>query len=518
MVMRFFPDLKGTVDPMATHVKISPVTRIEGHLAIDLKVESNQVVQAFSSGEMFRGLEVLLKGRDPLDAHQIVQRICGVCPVSHGTASIYAQDQAYNVTIPSNGRLLRNLILGANYIQSHILHFYHLTALDYVDVTAITGYQGSDPDLQGVRDWVQNELKAGVVAPAAPFLPRYEGKYLESAELNVQALKHYLEALEMRKLAHQMCAIFAGKMPHPASLIPGGVTQKPTAQKIAAYAGILQRLQMFIDHTYLPDVIEVAKAFKDYFKIGKGYDNFLSFGVFPESGNNDGHYLPAGILLDGKPGPFDAAAITEDVKYSRYSSVSGAHPKQGETSADPRKADAYSWIKAPRYQKQPMEVGPLARMLVAYHQGQASCKSLIDGALQQLGATPADLNSVMGRHAARALECKIVADRCGHWLDQLTPDKPGYNEFEIPASGSGMGLTEAPRGALGHWITIEKGKIGSYQCIVPTTWNCSPRDDRGIASPVEKALEGTPIAKEDNPIEAARVVRSFDPCIACAVH
>ncbi len=503
---------------MATHVKISPVTRIEGHLAIDLKVESNQVVQAFSSGEMFRGLEVLLKGRDPMDAHPILQRICGVCPVSHGMTSVYAQDQAYGVSVPSNGRLSRNLILAANYIQSHILHFYHLTALDYVDITAIAGYAGADPELQGVRDWVKNELKAGGVAPAAPFLPRYEGKYLENAELNIQAIKHYLEALEMRKLAHQMCAIFAGKMPHPASLIPGGVTQKPTSQKMAMYAGMLQKLQMFINHVYIPDVIEVAKAFKDYFKIGKGYDNFMAYGVFPESGNNEGHYLPAGILLDGKPGPFDAAAITEDVKYSRFSSVSGAHPKNGQTTADPRKTEAYSWIKAPRYNKQPMEVGPLARMLVAYHQGQADCKGIIDAALNQVGVTPAELNSVMGRHAARALECKLVADRCAKWLDQLTPDQSSFADFQIPASGSGMGLTEAPRGALGHWITIENYKIESYQCIVPTTWNCSPRDDRGIASPVEKALEGTPIADAENPIEATRVVRSFDPCIACAVH
>jgi Ni,Fe-hydrogenase I large subunit len=284
------------------------------------------------------------------------------------------------------------------------------------------------------------------------------------------------------------------------------------------YAGMLQKLQMFIDHVYFPDVVEVAKAFKDYFAIGKGYDNFLAYGVFPESGNNQGHFLPAGIVLNGKSDAFIPAAITEDVKYSRFASVSGSHPSQGDTIADPHKSDAYSWIKAPRYQKQPMEVGPLARMLVAYHQGHAGCKALIDSALQQVGITPADLNSVMGRHAARALECKLVADHCGEWLDQLVPDQAGYNEFEIPSSGFGMGLTEAPRGALGHWISIENHKIASYQCIVPTTWNCSPRDDRGIASPVEKALEETPIANEENPIEAARVVRSFDPCIACAVH
>jgi Ni,Fe-hydrogenase I large subunit len=503
---------------MATMVKVNPVTRIEGHLSIDLKIEDNRVMEAHSSGEMFRGFEVFLKGRDPLDAQQIVMRICGVCPVSHGTASIFAQDQAYGLKVPDNGRNLRNLILAANFIQSHILHFYHLAALDYVDITAIAGYQGSDPELEGVRDWVKKELKAGVIAPAAPFLPRYEGKYLESAELNIQAIKHYLAALEMRKLAHQMCAIFAGKMPHPASLIPGGVTTKPASQKIAAYGAMLQKLQMFIDHTYLPDVVEVAKAFKDYFKIGKGYDNFLSYGVFPESGNAGSPYLPAGVILGGTAGGLDPTSITEDVRYSRYSSASGAHPSRGETTADPKKASAYSWLKAPRYQQQPMEVGPLARMLVAFTQGHAGAKELIGGALKELGATPGDLNSVMGRHAARAIECKIVADRASEWLNQLDPTQPGHGEFTIPETGSGMGLVEAPRGALGHWLTVEKGKIGSYQCIVPTTWNCSPRDDRGTPGTVEKALEGTPIADAANPIEATRIVRSFDPCIACAVH
>jgi Ni,Fe-hydrogenase I large subunit len=503
---------------MATTVKISPVTRIEGHLAVELKVEANRVTEANSSGEMFRGFEVFLKGRDPMDAQQIVMRICGVCPVSHGTASIFAQDQAYGLTVPANGRILRNLILAANYIQSHILHFYHLAALDYVDITAIAGYQGSDPQLEAVRDWVKNELKSGVVAPAAPFLPRYEGKYLENAELNIQAIKHYLEALEMRKLAHQMCAIFAGKMPHPASLIPGGVTSRPDSQKIAAYGAMLQKLQMFIDHVYIPDVLEVAKAFKDYFKIGKGYDNFLSFGAFPESANTGSPFLPAGVILAGKPGGLDSAVITEDVGHSRYSSVSGAHPTRGETTAAPEKTSAYSWLKAPRYQQQPMEVGPLARMLVAYHQGHSPTKEMVDGVLKILDATPADLNSVMGRHAARAIECKIVADHISRWLEQLDPKQPGHGEIQISQTGSGMGLVEAPRGALGHWLTVENRKIASYQCIVPTTWNCSPRDDRGVPGPVEKAIEGTPIADPANPIEATRIVRSFDPCIACAVH
>jgi ferredoxin hydrogenase large subunit/hydrogenase large subunit len=263
----------------------------------------------------------------------------------------------------------------------------------------------------------------------------------------------------------------------------------------------------------------VAGAFPAYFELGRGCGNFLSFGVFPESDSGGSPFLPAGVLIDGKLQPVDTAAITEDVRYSWYSSASGRRPTEGETTPDATKSGAYSWLKAPRYAGRALEVGPLARLLVAYHDGRnPAVKTAVDGLLKALDRSPADLVSVLGRHATRALEAKLLADRCAEWLDQLVPDQPTNRDFTIPASGSGVGLTEAARGALGHWIEIRDHKIANYQCVVPTTWNCSPRDDRGEPGPMEQALAGTPVADAKAPIEAARVIRSFDPCLACAVH
>jgi ferredoxin hydrogenase large subunit/hydrogenase large subunit len=499
-------------------ITIDPITRIEGHLAVHVEVESGRVSDAFCKGEMFRGFEAILKGRNPLDAQQITQRICGVCPVSHGIASVLAQDAAYGATPPENGRLGRNLIQAANYIQSHILHFYHLAALDFVDITAIAGYQGKDRPLLDLKAWVQSQLSSGALYPAAPFLPRYSGRYIESVEMSTAAVKHYLDALNMRTLAHKMGTIFGGKMPHVAALVPGGITERISTDKIAAYRSMLKKLQSFINDAYLPDVIGVAKAFPDYMHQGKGCSNFLSYGVFPSVPDGK-KLLPAGVIIEGKPAELDAEKITEHIGYSFYSSRSGLHPSKGETQPDPQKTEAYSWIKAPRYDGKAVEVGPLARILVAYHRGEdPKIKGMVDQLLEKLGKSPEELTSVMGRHAARALECKIIADECAEWLEQLKPGEPAFRDFEIPEAGSGVGLTEAPRGALGHWISIREGKIEKYQCVVPTTWNCSPRDDAGNPGPMEQALLGTSIADSDNPIEATRVVRSFDPCIACAVH
>jgi len=504
---------------MAVKITIDPITRIEGHLAVGIEVESDRVVSALSKGEMFRGFEAILRGRDPLDAQQITQRICGVCPVSHGIASIYAQDDAYGIGPPENGRLVRNLIQGANFIQSHIIHFYHLSAVDFVDITAVTRYTGGDPVLMELKGWVQSQIESKILYPAAPFLPRYEGRYLENTELNLMAIRHYLEGLQMRALAQQMGAVFAGKMPHVPTLVPGGVTEKVTAHKIAAYGSMLKQLQMFIDHKYLSDVAAVAEAFPEYLTLGKGCGNFMAYGAFPENQAGSEKLISGGVIIEGKLQEFDREKITEDVKHSFYASGSGLKPANGQTQPQPDKPDAYTWLKAPRYDGTVVEVGPLARVLVAYHRGKDPViKQHVDGLLSRLGANPEDLVSTLGRHAARAIECKVVADRCAHWLAKLTPDKPAFTDFTIPEKSGGVGLTEAPRGALGHWIAIEKHKIANYQCVVPTTWNCSPRDDKGNPGPVEQALVGTPIADAKHPIEAVRVVRSFDPCIACAVH
>lgn len=504
---------------MVNSLRIDPITRLEGHLAIQIDVENDRVTSAQAAGEMFRGFEIILQGRDPLDAQQITQRICGVCPIAHGTASILAQDQAYGITPPPNGRLVRNLILGANYIQSHIIHFYQLSALDFVDIAAILAYQGKDPQLLSLRDWVKTQSTSQTLFPAAPFLPRYEGTYLTETELNIAAIKHYLEALKMRQIAHQAAALFCGKIPHATALVPGGVTEHVDSTKIAAYRSKLLALKTFIETCYLPDVIEVASAFVDYFQIGNGYGNYLTYGVFPESDTPGDTFLPSGVFLNGSLQPLDSNLITEDVAASYFSSSSHVSPSQGETTPAPNKTGAYSWLKAPRYQSHPMEVGPLARIFVAYKHGKnSSLNALVNQVLTRLGGTEAALNSVLGRHAARAIECKLVADRCLAWVDQLKPNQPTFTDFTVPETCQGIGLTEAPRGALGHWLQINGRKISRYQCVVPTTWNCSPRDDKGQPGAVEHALENTPIEDEKNPIEATRVVRSFDPCLACAVH
>lgn len=504
---------------MARSVKIDPLTRIEGHLAFRIEVENQRVVEAFCSGEMFRGFEAILQGRDPLDAQQITQRICGICPISHGIASIQAQEAIYQVKPPENGRLMRNLILAANFMMSHITHFYHLSALDFLDVTAILIYTGQDQQLNMLKGWVQTQLASDSMYPLAPFLPRYEGHYLDDITTNLVMLQHYTEALRIRALCHKMAAIFGGKVPHAPALVPGGVTQAVTIDAITSYRSHLQEVLTFIDQAYLPDTLAIAQAFPTYWELGGGCKNFLAYGVFPESDTPEDTFLPGGVLFGTTLADFQEQQIAEQVTYAHFSSSSGQHPTQSRTVPDLQKAGAYSWIKAPRYQKQVMEVGPLARLLVAYYKkSHPALNLLLDNILSTAGKSLTDLCSVSGRHAARALETKLLAERCVEWIGQLKPDQSTFQDFRIPQSGQGVGLTEAPRGALGHWISLKEGKIAHYQCVVPTTWNCSPRDDQGQPGAVEQALIGTPVLDEQHPLEAARVVRSFDPCIACAVH
>jgi ferredoxin hydrogenase large subunit/hydrogenase large subunit len=504
---------------MSETISLSPITRIEGHLGVKIETDNGRISSARVIGEMFRGFEQILRGRDPLDAQQVTQRICGVCPVEHGIASILAQDAAYQVVPPTNGRLVRNLAQAANFITSHFTHFYLLSGLDFVDVAQVTTYTGSDPALVAFRDWAKSELAHNTVNAVGPFLPQFSAQLIKDPTLNLGILRHYLEAIEVRQAGHKLGATFLGKLPHAAALIPGGVTEKVTAMKIVAARALLDRLRTFIETVYLPDVVAVAGAFPAYFELGRGCGNFLAYGAFPENDDGGSPYFPAGVLVGDQLQALDAGAITEDVRYSWYSSATGRKPTEGETTPDPGKAGAYTWLKAPRYAGRPLEVGPLARLLVAYHEGRnAAVKSAVDGLLKAVGRGPQDLVSVLGRHATRALEAKLLADRCTEWIDQLVPDQPACRDFAIPATGSGVGLTEAARGALGHWLEIRDRKIANYQCVVPTTWNCSPRDDRDQPGPLEQALAGTPIADPKSPIEAARVIRSFDPCLACAVH
>lgn len=500
-------------------IVIDPVSRVEGHLKIEAVVEGGVVKEARSSGMMYRGLENILKGRDPRDAARIMQRICGVCPTSHGLAAAYALDEAYGVAgrITDNGRILRNLIQGANFVQSHILHFYHLAALDYVDVTAVADYSGSDPALKKVKDFIAR-------GHLGPFVPRYEGDYRLSKKENVAAVAHYVEALNMRRLAHEAVAIFGGKIPHNMSIVAGGATAEVTVDKIAAFLWRIDRLIDFIDTYYLPDVLMVAKRYPDYFGIGAGCRQYLSYGVFDLDSNPDltlrKRYMPQGIVegSDLTLRALDPGKITEAVTHSWYEETGPVHPYQGSTVADRDKAEAYSWIKSPRYGGEVLEVGPLARVLASYADGDAEIRSHVDGVLKTFDASPEALFSVLGRHAARAIECKVVAERLKEWVLQLKPGRPSFTDHPLEITNRGMGLHEAPRGALGHWIDVADGKTRNYQAIVPTTWNAGPMDADGQPGPMEQSLVGTPVKDERNPFELVRIARAYDPCLSCAVH
>lgn len=461
---------------MPTVTTIDPVTRLEGHLKVEVTVDTvkgvQQVVDARATGTLFRGFEELLRNRHPWDAQHITQRICGVCPVAHGLASVLAQDAAYGVVVPDNARVMRNLVLGANFIQSHILHFYHLAALDFVD----------GPNMP-------------------PWQPSWRADKRLSAAANAALVNHYVQALEMRRRAHELGAIFGGRLPCPPAYIPGGITTEPTAADAKTAKQYLSALITFITDVLIPDVEALGSAYSDYFAIGAGCRNLLAYGVFDLNAAGTTKLLRRGRIANaGKTTQaLNLSAIREQVTYSWYAdSTDGAHPSRGLTSPQYPKGEAYSWLKAPRYQSAAYEVGPLARMWVNgdYQRG----------------------ISVMDRHRARAAEAAKVARAMLQWVDELRPGAPHYVASSVPTSAAGVGLTEAPRGALGHWMQITGGVISRYQVVTPTCWNASPRDGAGVLGPIEKALIGTPVKSIAEPVEVVRVIHSFDPCLSCAVH
>jgi len=479
---------------MRTRVMVDPLTRIEGHLRVETIVEDGTVVEARCGGTLYRGFEQILEGRNPLDAVQLTQRFCGVCPTAHAVASSQCLDNALGIMPPDNGRIIRNLIQGANYIQSHVLHFYHLAALDFV----------RGPDFP-------------------PFVPRYEADYRLPKATSDEIVKHYVQALHIRVKAHEMSAVFSGKMPHCASVVPGGVTVTPTVDKVTTFIWRLKELREFIDNVYLPDVLTVAEVYRDYGEIGAGCKNLLSYGAFDL--NNEPavtkrkRFFTMACVRNGKLEPLDPAKITEDVKSSWYRSASHLHPSKGETVPDPDKASGYTWLKAPRYAGTVYEVGPMARGMIAHTVGADPVHvKAIDEALTHLRLKPENLYSVLGRHLCRAIETKVLADVMAEWVLQIKLDQPVAQPLPMPDNADGFGLWDASRGALGHWISIGNKKIDRYQAVVPTTWNASPHDDKGQPGPIEQALVGAPVKDPVNPFSVARIVRSFDPCIACAIH
>lgn len=399
--------------------------------------------------------------------------------MAHASAGSLALDNAFGIEPPPNGRIIRNLILGSNYIQSHILHFFHLAALDYV----------KGPEIP-------------------PFTPRYEGDYRFPQDVNDQVVQTYLKALQMRRKAHEMTALWGGKMPHQQAIVPGGASETPDTQKIADFLYRLKELQGFIDNEYIPTVKAVAAAYPEWWDIGRGCMNMLSYGAFPLEEGMDhvmkNKFVPSRVYVRGQFKELDTEYITEEVKYSWYEDGIEPVPTAAVVKPEANKKNAYSWIKAPRYNGEAMEVGPLARLWVME---QNDVKALGEKAF-----------SVLGRHFARAVETSMIAHELEKWVLQLKAGEPVCTPHKIPDTAQGIGLTEAPRGALGHWNNIEHQRTQVYNAIVPSTWNLSPRDDKNQMGPVEQALIGTPVKDPNNPIEVVRVIRAFDPCLACAIH
>ncbi|NTW28945.1 MAG: nickel-dependent hydrogenase large subunit [Coriobacteriia bacterium] len=529
-----------------TRTLIDPVTRIEGHLRIELEVENDKVTDAWVSGTLFRGLELIMKGRAPQDAFFISQRICGVCPVSHGHTSTMATDKAFNIAIPNNARIIRNLIEGAQFLHSHILWFYQLAALDWIDASKALKANVADTHALAEKagtsgaDFgaVQKHLKALVdggqmsIFSGAWFGNDAYAKKMPP-ELNLIAVAHYLEALHMQSEASAVAAIMGGKMPHIMTSIPGGTTFVPTEEKLDGILFRLLKVRDWVQNTMIPDTLAIAPFYPEALGYGQGVGKFLAYGVFEaKSMKASDRYLPPGVIRSGlKVEDVDQSKILEFVDSSFYEAQDGnKNPAVGSTHPiapvyDTEKSGGkYSWSKSPRYDGVPLEVGGLSRMLVAYLRGVPRVKELVDGALKALGAAgkPEVLVSTLGRVAGRNLEALYVGELMIDQVNELIANLKGgdskffqsYNDDQ----GAGVGMWEAPRGALLHATNVKNHKIENYQCIVPSTWNISPRTKDGVRGPMEQALIGNPCTNLKQPLEALRTVHSFDPCIACAVH
>jgi [NiFe] hydrogenase large subunit/hydrogenase large subunit len=550
-----------------TRIVVDPITRIEGHLRIEAEISGGKIVDAWAGGTMFRGIEKILKGRDPRDAWYFTQRFCGVCTTVHSIASIRAVENALGIKVPPNAELIRNIIMGVQNVQDHVIHFYHLHALDWVDITsALNADPAKTSSLAAsISDWplnsatyfkgVQDKLKAFVAkGRLGPFANGYWGHSAMKLppEANLMATAHYLEALEWQKDIIRIHAILGSKNPHPQTFLVGGMAipidldsqNALNADKLAEIAGLLKKAKDFVERVYIPDLLAIASFYKDWAAIGGGVGNFLSYGEFPDPANGK-QFFPPGIILGkdlSKVLPVDQKKVAEYVDHSwfEYSGGQGkgAHPYEGETEAKytgpkpPYKNldtdRKYSWVKAPRYEESPMEVGPLAKLLVAFASGHKETTDAVTFVLKNLNVGAAALFSTLGRTAARGIDCLITAQKLPAWLLQLE-DNIGKGDLRIheqskwdpstwPAEAAGYGLHEAPRGALGHWIKIKDKQILNYQAVVPSTWNASPRDHKGQRGPYEEALIGTPIADPNRPVEILRTIHSFDPCLACAVH
>lgn len=558
---------------MSERIVVDPLTRIEGHLRIEADIENGKIKDAYSSGTMVRGIETIVKDRDPRDAWVFVGRVCGVCTSIHSLCSVRAVENAFNIVIPPNAQMVRNIMTAVLYMHDHVVHFYQLHALDWVDVVSALKADPAEASLlaQKLSPWPKSST--GYFTALKERLNKFVGSgqlgifangywghpaYKLTPEQNLIAVAHYLEALEWQKEIVKVHAVFGGKNPHPNYLVGGmpcsidlNEANAINTERLALVKQKLQEAKTFIDQVYIPDLLMIADVYKDeWSKLGGGVKNYLAYGDFPmyEYGETENYKMPRGIVLDrdlSKVHSVDANSpeeIKEYIYHSWYNYTqgdkAGLHPYEGETNLNytgPHPPythlnveDKYSWIKTPRWKEEPMEVGPLARMIVAYAAGKEPQKSLIDDTLKQLDLPLEALFSTLGRTAARGLETKLTADWALEFYDRLIKNLENGDSRMVnhymweseawPQHAQGVGLTEAPRGALAHFIVIGNNKVKNYQMVVPTTWNASPRDEIGKLSAYESSLIGTPIHDPKQPLEILRTIHSFDPCLACAVH
>lgn len=553
-------------------IVVDPITRIEGHLRIEAVIEGGKITDAYSSGTMVRGFEKILKGRDPRDAWAFVERACGVCTTVHALASVRSVEDALKISVPKDAELIRNLMFCAQFVQDHVVHFYHLHALDWVDIVSALSAKPDEVSklAQSLSSWpksspgyfsdLQKRLKGFVDSgQLGIFANGYWGHpaYKLPPEVNLLAVAHYLEALEWQKEIVKIHTIFGGKNPHPNYLV-GGVPCSINTNEVNAinserlnHVGkLIKDAMVFVEQVYLPDLMAIAGFYKDWAAVGGGLKNYMSYGDLPTRGYNFPEYFKfqrGAILNRNLNEVFDvngreSEEIKEYISHSWYKyadgDARGLHPWQGETEFNytgPKPPfeqlnveGKYSWLKTPRWKEHPMEVGPLARLLVAFAKGNTEVKDVVTEALQRLNVPVDALYSTLGRTAARGLETRLVVRWMKEFYDELianikagdvnTFTREKWEPATWPATAEGVGMTEAPRGALAHWIRIKDKLIDNYQLVVPSTWNASPRDAKGQRSAYEESLIGTPVANSEQPVEILRTIHSFDPCLACAVH
>mgnify|MGYP005845323125 CR=1 FL=1 len=553
---------------MSTRIVVDPITRIEGHLRIDVEVDEGRVTKAWSSGQMWRGIELILKGHDPRDAWAITQRICGVCTTVHALASVRAVENALSLPVPKNAQYIRNLIIAAHGVHDHIVHFYHLAALDWVDlVSALSGdaqgaatlaaslsdYQGnSRAAMQAAKDRLTTFVNSGQLGIYASGYWGHPAMKLPP-EANLMAAAHYLQALEVQRTANKIVAILGAKTPHIQNLTPGGVTNAInmdsqstlTLERLFAIKTLIDELGDFVHNAMMSDVAAVGALYADWTGYGAGITNYLSVPDFPldEIGRTfsmPGGWIPGADLAAFQPitsfeDKFFRDGVKEATRHSWYTDggAPALHPFEGDTTpnyTDFQDDGKYSWIKAPTFHGNRAQVGPLANVLAMAAAGHEPTKRHLDKLIAQASAVAgapiplSALHSTVGRIAARAVRCAVLHEELEKQWTLLMEnigkgDTDTFNRPVFPkGTVQGVGFHEAPRGVLSHWVVIEDGKIRNYQCVVPSTWNAGPRDEQGRPGPYEASLIDNPVADPELPLEVLRTVHSFDPCISCAIH